>query len=1235
MPDNIIPPLEDDTDSPGARLRLASLAPKFQAKRHQLYFDLLDRALQHESTRNVALTGAYGTGKSSVLNQLESDGRYKDRVVGLSLSTISPTEQQASGNPVPADSTASRVNQIQKELVKQLLYRLPTSSVPQSRFRRATVPDRKHDFLVAAIIGLPVAALLILLGPLHNPIVAAFDGWWRVGIAYIVLVAMVVGISWLGVVLVRTRPSVSASVNAPMTTVTLAKPSSTFFDEYLDEIVYFFQASRRDIVVIEDIDRFEEVRVFDTLRSLNSLLNSSSLLGRIVFIYAIRDSVFERIGVDSALDDDSSRNRLDHAKRTLKRASRTKFFDVIIPVVPFVSADNARDLMSEAMKSKEFKIDPGLIRLAARHVADMRMIHNIRNEFEIYRSRLVATANRIPGITDDLVFAIVLYKNTHLADFELIRHRDSALDHLYAAWRKLVTVNLKGQDGLFRDVRTTRYLDEMAASRAAELGQRLRAFRDLLNAAAPSAITVTLPPHLETEIDKPETWARITAEDDATLVFAAQRWGSHAFTFTAASLTQALGVSVDPKEWEAVDRETLEARVREHEDSISFLRHHTWEELAANQEFKIAVDDLELTAEERARVTTEPVTFSALVDAILSSDLARDLVRHGYLTSHFALYSSTYYGKHLGPEAREYIHRCIEPGIPDATFALTTKDVIQLLREQDADKSDGADVFSDPSILNVSILDFLLAERPGAARTVVEQIAKLGDDKLEFLDAYMVHGMRQGDLLSVLAESWAGVLTYVAGAQSIEPSRRPEILNNVLKSLPHDSYDVDDEVAALLEAHYRELDAITRPCSRKNAEVSLGIVKLSGASLASIAPLNDDARRVAVVLRLFPLNDDNMRLLIPAGAVTLDEIRASKDLYSSVLARLDDYLDLVAAQPATYRTVADSAGLIRLLNDMPSRNRQLVERLLSLTTSEARVPMLRDVPEDSWTAIAATGRTDPTFENVEKYAESNGVDEGLAVVLRSRKVSAVDEADELARAELAYAILAARAAIPSTLARAKIAASLRPGLLSPDRIEPESGDLVARLLHVRLLPDGPDAFSASLMPDWLTLEATINASRDFASFFSSDLVSIDHVPRALASSRLSSAKKVAIVRAIRDDYLPVASRAQARAIASALVTGRWRLAESTISALYAAGADAPQIIALAAQSQVTVDELKKILRLLGGDYRRLADGGAGRPHFRDDQAHERVIGRLVNDTVRRLEKETFKSFGHRLVARLM
>lgn len=55
---------------PGNTIPLKALAPDYQREYHQVYLDLLERALRHPGTRSVALTGSYGSGKSSVLRAL-------------------------------------------------------------------------------------------------------------------------------------------------------------------------------------------------------------------------------------------------------------------------------------------------------------------------------------------------------------------------------------------------------------------------------------------------------------------------------------------------------------------------------------------------------------------------------------------------------------------------------------------------------------------------------------------------------------------------------------------------------------------------------------------------------------------------------------------------------------------------------------------------------------------------------------------------------------------------------------------------------------------------------------------------------------------------------------------------------------------------------------------------------------------------------------------------------------
>lgn len=53
-----------------AQQNFQSLLPKDDVDLHS-YQDALDYAMEHEEIRNVALSGSYGSGKSSVINSYE------------------------------------------------------------------------------------------------------------------------------------------------------------------------------------------------------------------------------------------------------------------------------------------------------------------------------------------------------------------------------------------------------------------------------------------------------------------------------------------------------------------------------------------------------------------------------------------------------------------------------------------------------------------------------------------------------------------------------------------------------------------------------------------------------------------------------------------------------------------------------------------------------------------------------------------------------------------------------------------------------------------------------------------------------------------------------------------------------------------------------------------------------------------------------------------------------------
>lgn len=79
------------TCDPATQLSLRSLAPQYKSEAHGVYVSAIRKAIDEvNGIRNIALTGAYGTGKSSILSEVVKC--YRDRVVEVSLSSVGRAE---------------------------------------------------------------------------------------------------------------------------------------------------------------------------------------------------------------------------------------------------------------------------------------------------------------------------------------------------------------------------------------------------------------------------------------------------------------------------------------------------------------------------------------------------------------------------------------------------------------------------------------------------------------------------------------------------------------------------------------------------------------------------------------------------------------------------------------------------------------------------------------------------------------------------------------------------------------------------------------------------------------------------------------------------------------------------------------------------------------------------------------------------------------------------------------
>ena len=166
----------------------------------------------------------------------------------------------------------------------------------------------------------------------------------------------------------------------------------SYFDKYLNEVLYLFENADADVIVFEDMDRFNANRIFERLREVNTLANIQLQKENkkvLRFFYLLRDDIF-----------------------TSK--DRTKFFDYIIPVVPVVDGSNSYDqIISHFKKSSLFeKFDESFLQGLSLYIDDMRLLKNIYNEFVVYFNRL-----NITELDCNKMLAIIAYKNLFPRDF--------------------------------------------------------------------------------------------------------------------------------------------------------------------------------------------------------------------------------------------------------------------------------------------------------------------------------------------------------------------------------------------------------------------------------------------------------------------------------------------------------------------------------------------------------------------------------------------------------------------------------------------------------------------------------------------------------------------------------------------------------------------------------------------------------------------------------------------------
>lgn len=374
----------------------------------KVYEDAINYVFENQDIKNVAISGAYSAGKSSVLESYKKK-HSKLQFLHISLAHFqSPDLEEETGDVDPKDHEEKgeiKESVLEGKILNQLIHQIPSDKIPQTNFRVKRKIKRSDIAKSTVIILMLVLMILyfVFFKSWGNYVLSLPDNILKTILSYTIseysllisgiILTILLGIVIYGLVKIQKNKNVFRKLNFQGNEIEIFQESNdSYFDKYLNEVLYLFENAEVDAIVFEDMDRFNVNSIFERLREVNTLVNIRLQKDNkkiIRFFYLLRDDIF--VSKD-----------------------RTKFFDYIIPVVPVLDSSNSYDQFLDLLKKGGILqlFDNNFLQGLSLYIDDMRLLKNIYNEFVIYYNRINTTE-----LDCNKMLAMITYKNLFPRDF--------------------------------------------------------------------------------------------------------------------------------------------------------------------------------------------------------------------------------------------------------------------------------------------------------------------------------------------------------------------------------------------------------------------------------------------------------------------------------------------------------------------------------------------------------------------------------------------------------------------------------------------------------------------------------------------------------------------------------------------------------------------------------------------------------------------------------------------------
>ncbi|MCJ2376060.1 ATP-binding protein [Vibrio sp. ZSDZ34] len=915
--------LERRQSSSTQRSKFVDLAPTDEADEEGIYAEAIEFAMNSPKVFNIAITGPYGSGKSSIIQSFLK--RYKRDALQISLATfISETDEKGVG--------ANR-QEIERSILQQMLYGADANKLPLSRFKRIQSPDVtsviKSLFMTLGILSVAYVYNFqkdIVNGGYFTPF--SLENWFNLGVfsfsivfAWVVLHRFYVasfGLSLKGISLkdVEIKPA--------------NDDETSILNRHLDEIIYFFQRTNYDLVVIEDLDRFNNADIFVTLREINSLVNSNSGVKRhIRFLYALRDDMFVN-------------------------TERTKFFEFIIPVIPIINTSNSIDMV--LAQGQRLSLDVGLdrqfLREVSRYLNDLRLIQNIFNEYKIYVANLETDGENL--LDTNKLLAVLIYKNAYPKDFEQLHRGLGTLAKILGLRDKLVEA---GE----REYRNTiMRLEETLEAGERQVPVDLKELRNiyamaLLEKLPPNTLSINVNQnHAQfVEVFKLSSCDNFDELIESKVIYYKSSNNNNMPSINVSNLQNEVNSIKSYRQ----RREEIEAKAEENKTKILSKIRDLRPKIASIRTAKL---------NELLRVDSghEHDLFEGFGD---NGELARFLILEGYLDDTYYQYTSLFHSGRMSPNDNKFLIQIRAFITPEPDFPIDNPhEVIAAMRSED---------FQQSYVLNVVLVDSLLSDLIRYQSQVQKLLSHIMSDFErceEFLDTYYSSGIYVRQLLTELATKWGRLIPAMLSS----PNSKEHVMK-LISNIP----------ITMLRSHSRDFEELPVFVSNNLTEILLNLPELKPERLIcldfevkelSTIQQHSDIVNALFEEGLFALTMGNIEFIFEVILIVDDRESLYKNNYTAIRKtenkvlnqkieeNFADYLQNILL-PLKTNTEEDSAAIQSvLIHDElePSVLRAFIEQ------QTAKLQTLDRIPERMYCPLFESNKIQPSWKNCLSFIQS-------------------------------------------------------------------------------------------------------------------------------------------------------------------------------------------------------------------------------------------------------------------------